>query len=73
MKIINKRPSIEPKFRDVLEAECFIYEDTVYMRTEEITDEIGDVINVINLENGALGYFMDEEIVEPIEAELRIK
>lgn len=73
MKIINKRPSIEPKFKDVLEGECFIYEDNIYMKTEEIVEEFGDGINVTNLETGALGYFDDEEIVEPIETELKIK
>lgn len=73
MKIINKRPSIEPKFKDVLLGECFIYEDNIYMKTEEIIEEFGDIVNVTNLETGALGCFDDEEIIEPIEAELRIK
>lgn len=73
MKITDKKSSMKPKFGNVLEGDCFIYESTVYLKTEEITDEIGDMINVINLENGALGWFANGEIVEPVEAELLIK
>lgn len=72
MKIINKRKEHE-KFEQIKEGTVFIHDNEVYMKTfSTYCDDCGDYDNAVNLNNGELSFFCEDELILVVNAELII-
>lgn len=77
MQVNIKHEELNKKsFRDLSIGQVFLYADEVWMRivcaAEEASDEAGE-INAICLNDGEYGYFLYEEVIIPMVAELNIE
>lgn len=63
----DKRKKEKIDFQDVTIGDVFLYNDILYMRTENIGDN-----NVVSLDCGEHDYFYDESKVELVKVKLEI-
>ena len=75
MVIVNNRAS--KKFKDLKQGDVFSIKNEngiieYFMKTEEIVDECGDIVNTVDLQFGELSFTEANEEVCPIVAKLVI-
>ena len=73
MEIIDKRRS-SIEFENLKYGEVFEFNGYFYIKTTaSYCDEDGDYDNAVNIENGELKYFKDNDIVMPVKCKLIIE
>lgn len=60
------------EFKELKQSNVFYHNDDMYMVTETITDSYGEYWNAVNLSNGELVMFENDEIVELADYEFRV-
>ena len=56
----------ETKFSDVRVGDCFTIWDTLYIRTQQLTDAYSNITNAINLTNGIWARFSDDDCIDDV-------
>lgn len=61
------------KFIILNKCDTFIYNENVYMKTQIITNKLGDEGNAIRLDTGCLEWFSDDDLIKPIDLDATVK
>ena len=70
MKIKDTRGKLTIPFDQIKVGECFMYEDYLYIKTENFTDDLyGDSYNTVYLYDGSFCQLSSDDIVEPVQVE----
>jgi len=78
MKIFWSKSRNVKQFADLAETDCFTVPDKdgvfnrVYMKIETHVSEVDADFNVVALTNGELTWFDDDDVVHPLDVELRV-
>lgn len=74
MKIKDFRKSVNYNFGDIESGTVFSVKDIIYMAVESIEEnEFGVPLNAVNLETGKLEHFLDDTVIQIINAELCVR
>lgn len=73
MMIIDRRHPLTVDFDYLCISEVFKWGDSYWMKIREHTDELGDQMNAVALDDGELVYFSDHEQVSKVNAKVVIE
>ena len=74
MKIKDFRKPVNYNFGDIEPGTVFAVKDSIYMAIESIEEnEFGVPLNAVNLETGELEHFLDDTIIQIVDAELCVR
>ena len=74
MRIEDKRKQVtQTKFGDLMIGEVFEYGDYIFVRTMDLRDEYGDLLNSFCLNDGEMSYSKDDLKVTPISVKVVIE
>lgn len=74
MKVTYERTIVKVKFGDIDCGDVFMWDNENLMRIQTILSRYGEIIaNVVYVNNGKTAKLTDDEIVEPLDAELIIR
>lgn len=74
MRIEDKRKQVTQKrFGDLMIGEVFEYGDYIFVRTMDLRDEYGDLLNSFCLNDGEMSYSKDDLKVTPISVKVVIE
>jgi hypothetical protein len=73
MKITDERKENMKAYGVLHRGDLFVHNRNVYIKIYDVNDEEEDTFNAVNLENGDLIYFANEDVVELHDAELIIR
>jgi hypothetical protein len=72
MNVIFDKTTHAIQFRDLNEGDVFLDDDLICMKMEAIKDRYGDISNGVNLRNGDVYTYDDENMIIPLEGNLKV-
>ena len=74
MKIKDFRKSVNYNFGDIEPGTVFAVKDSIYMAIEPLEEkELGVFLNAVNLETGELAHYLDDTVIQIVDAELCVR